>query len=73
MNLKDLVKEIFDFSAERDVDLGVSAKMYASEHNIDTKEAEEFIEANYDNLCEAYKSEDESLWDKCFPTENEAE
>ena len=48
--------------------------MYRAENKgVDTKEAEDYIHDHYDDLCEAYNSDDKSLWDKCFPKEDEVE
>lgn len=74
MSLNELVKAIYDKAKKEDVDLGVAAAMYRAENKgVDTKEAEDYIHDHYNDLCEAYNSDDKSLWDECFPKEDEVE
>ena len=72
MKLKDIVKAIFDISAERNVDLIVSAAMFRDENKgVDTTEAEKYIQKHTEDLCEAYATKDEELWSECFPAEDD--
>lgn len=72
--MKEIVKAIYDISKERKVDVDAAAAMYQSEHEgVDTKEAEKYIHEHYNDLCEAYTSGDENLWNECFPDENTAD
>lgn len=65
--LKDIVKEIFDLSHDKGVDVGVATVMYCKEHtDVDAIKTEKFINKHYNKLCDARAN---GTWDADFPEE----